>query len=63
MVEDLAIAGGQLLAGHTSGADGDGLVIFSRKLGKGTIASSGYVDNEWDTQRRRGVRLTTRTTF
>lgn len=38
-------------------------VQYSTKLGVATAVSQGFVDNEWDTQRRRGKRSTARTNW
>jgi hypothetical protein len=57
---DLVLAYNHLLANQIPGEGGSGVAIFSRKLGDAAIVTSGWVDNEWDTQRRRGVDPTVR---
>lgn len=47
----IQVASGALLA--DLGAAGAPLVVYSRKLGTGQPIIGGYVDDEWDTQRRR----------
>jgi len=37
--------------------------VYSREAGVMTVATGGWVDNQWDTQRRRGVKASVRTTF
>lgn len=45
-------------------ADGDwDLVVYSPKLNQGYDFADGWCDNAWDTQRRRGVEATVRTTW
>lgn len=58
---DLVAAYNDLLASQILGAGGQGVAIFSPTAGDATIVGSGWVDNEWDTQRRRGVDPTVRT--
>lgn len=42
-------------------ADDWGWVIWSEKLEQSFAVAGGWVDNAWDTQRRRGMPATTRT--
>lgn len=61
-VTALAQAGDDLLAAATA----DPLwqwVIYSTVAPGWSTVNNGWVDNEWDTQRRRGRRATSRTTF
>jgi hypothetical protein len=37
--------------------------VYSPTNASGVIVDNGWVDNEWDTQRRRGRAATTRSTF
>lgn len=58
---DLVAAYNDLLGNQILGAGGQGVAILSPTEGDATIVGSGWVDNEWDTQRRRGVDPTVRT--
>lgn len=40
-----------------------GWEVFSRRAWAGSLVTHGYIDDAWDTQRRRGQKATTRTTF
>jgi len=40
-----------------------GWEVFSKRSWSGNLVTHGYVDDAWDTQRRRGMRATTRSTF
>ena len=55
--KDIAHAGGALRLAAPSWA------VWSRKNGTTTIINGGFVDNEWDTVRRRRVAATTRALF
>lgn len=57
---------GSGLIGSGPTAGGDGLcdwIVYSRKLRTAHTVFSCYVDNEWDTQRRRGKDATSRTVW
>lgn len=58
----VANAGDALLTASTAATDWTWLVYSAVEPGY-TIITNGWVDNEWDTQRRRGRPATIRTTF
>jgi hypothetical protein len=58
-----AVAAGAFLKGHSWAAGTRRWVVYSQKFGTWATVTDGWVDNEFDTQRRRGYRPTTRTTF
>lgn len=58
---DLRLASGVMIASNVARASG--FAIFSRKAGDATVITRGWIDNEWDTQRRRGNDATVRSTF
>jgi len=62
MVTALAAAGGALLTASTAAATWAWLTYSTVAPGY-TQVVNGWVDNEWDTQRRRGRAATSRTTF
>jgi len=62
-VSTIATAAGVLLAASAGGGPGWTWVVYSRTAPGYTVVTNGWVDNEWDTQRRRGREYTTRTTF
>lgn len=55
---DIASAG-RYLAERSSDADGN-WVVYSRKLNAFSVIDEGWVDNAWDTQRRREIAATSR---
>lgn len=60
LIDDIAIAAAALLAENTSEAT---WVIYSPTQGGGLPITNGWVDNAWDTQRRRGSEPTSRQPF
>lgn len=62
IVSALATAGDNLLTASTSAPTWTWLVYSAVAPGY-TVITNGWVDNEWDTQRRRGRIATSRTTF
>lgn len=57
------VAAGKFLADHTWAAGSRRWVVYSQKFGTWATVTNGWVDNEFDTQRRRGYRSTVRSTF
>lgn len=55
------VAAGKFLVGHTWASAGWRWVVYSHKFQTQATITDGWVDNEFDTQRRRGYRPTTRT--
>jgi len=62
LVTTLATACGTLLSASEADADYQ-WVVYSRTTGLAVPVTNGWVDDAWDTQRRRGVDATTRTVF
>lgn len=62
MVNGIVAAATTLLAASDA-ATGWGWAVYSTVTGTPAAITDGWVDNEWDTQRRRGRPATTRTTF
>lgn len=58
-----AVAFGNFLAAASSGWTGTKWVVWSEVDASSAVVTNGWVDNAFDTQRRRGVAPTTRTTF
>lgn len=52
-----------LLAASGTGISDWAWVVYSPTDGTGDFIDNGWIDNEWDTQRRRGREATTRTLF
>jgi hypothetical protein len=61
-ITTLVTAGDNLLTASDAAATWK-WVVYSPTTGADVVVSDGWVDNEYDTQRRRGRKATTRTTF
>jgi len=61
LITDLAGAATALASGAAS--DGTPWVVYSSTLASSALVTDGWVDNAWDTQRRRGKAASSRTTW
>lgn len=57
---DLADAGSRLIASNTAATS---WVVWSRDLSVASVVESGWIDDAYDTQRRRGEQVTARTSW
>jgi len=63
IISTLVAAGTALLAASGDGITGPEWSVYSPTDNAAVAVTEGWVDNEWDTQRRRGRPYTSRTTF
>lgn len=62
LINAVVAAGGQLITDVDTDTDGK-WTVYSTLNGSSVEVTNGWVDNAWDTQRRRGIETTARTTF